>query len=69
MSFEGFHIEYLVPDYGVDPDIVPAIIYCDKCEVKAIREAGYMRDVCENITCKQCGNKASRKPNVRRTPE
>ena len=58
MAFEGFMIEYLIPP---SHSAIPlAFVYCDKCGAKSPKEANYMRDVCELITCTKCGNSAIR---------
>ncbi len=58
-QFEGFTVTSKIPDYGVNPDTQPAIITCEKCGTWSLREQKYMRDTCEEITCSNCGYKAS----------
>jgi len=65
-EFEGFTLGYSSAPHNVKWEGQPCILTC-KCGQKSIRSNGYMRDVCEEISCPKCGHKASRTSKELRT--
>jgi len=63
--FSSFYISYAIDQRHPTNPARPAYIVCKECGTQGIREAGYMQNVCTEITCKKCGNHSIRYTGVR----
>lgn len=57
-KFEGFTLGYSITPRNVKWETQPCIITC-KCGQTSMRSNGYMKNVCEEISCPKCGHTAS----------